>query len=72
VRNALVVAMETPIDIKTLRSRLGWTQGQLADFLGLDRSAISRMESGQAPKGPTRKLLIQLDVNSASDFLAAS
>jgi len=48
------------IDVRALRESLNWTQEQLAEYLGLDRSSISRMESGQEPKGPTLRLLKQL------------
>jgi transcriptional regulator with XRE-family HTH domain len=52
--------MSKNIDIKALRDRLGWTQEQMAEYLGLDRSSVSRMEGGQTPKGPTEKLLAAL------------
>jgi DNA-binding transcriptional regulator YiaG len=52
--------MSAEIDIKSLRDKFGWTQEQLAEYLGLDRSSVSRMETGQAPKGPTLKLLEKL------------
>lgn len=52
--------MGEKIDIKSLREGLKWSQAQLAEYLGLDRSAISRMENGQEPKGPTERLLRQL------------
>ena len=47
-------------DIKALREARGWSQDQMAEYLGLDRSSVSRMENGQEPKGPTVKLLEQL------------
>jgi transcriptional regulator with XRE-family HTH domain len=50
----------TAADILALRDKLDWTQEQLAEYLGLDRSSVSRMENGQPPKGPTRRLLEQL------------
>ena len=43
--------------IKKLRTDRGWTQEQLAEYLGLDRSTVSRLESGQEPSGPTMRLL---------------
>ena len=52
--------MEPTIDIKSIREKLEWTQEQMAEYLGLDRSSVSRMENGQEPKGPTRRLLIGL------------
>jgi DNA-binding transcriptional regulator YiaG len=58
------------IDIKALREGLAWTQEQMADYLGLDRSTVSRMENGQEPKGPTKKLLESLIPNGASERAA--
>jgi transcriptional regulator with XRE-family HTH domain len=33
--------------LRTLRVRKGWTQVELADYLGLDRGYISNIERGQ-------------------------
>lgn len=44
-------------DIKALRAQLGWTQGKLGQYLGLDASAVSRIEAGGGTRGPTRRLL---------------
>jgi transcriptional regulator with XRE-family HTH domain len=52
--------MSEEIDIKALREARGWTQGDLAEYLGLDRSSVSRLERGQKPKGPTAKLIAAL------------
>ena len=52
--------MSTEIDVKLLREDMGLTQAQFAELLGLDRSSISRMETGQEPKGPTLILLQRL------------
>lgn len=53
--------MVDSIDLKALRVRLGWSQAKMAEALGLDRSGVSRMETGASGiKGPTRKLLEQL------------
>lgn len=52
--------MSDEIDVKSLREDLKWTQDQMAEYLGLDRSSVSRMETGQKPKGPTVKLLERL------------
>lgn len=52
--------MQEGIDIKVLRETRGWTQGQLADRLGIDRSSVSRMENGGRVRGPVRKLLEKL------------
>ena len=56
--------MHDPTDIKALRDRLGWTQEKLAEFLGLDRSSVSRLENGQEPTGPTKKLIAQLAIDA--------
>jgi len=59
--------MNSAIDIKAIREKHGWTQEQLADYLGLDRSSVSRMENGQEPKGPTEKLLIHLEATAVAE-----
>ena len=33
--------------VKTLRKKRGWTQSELAEYLGLDRGYISELERGQ-------------------------
>ena len=57
--------MSDEIDVRALRERLGWTQSQMAEHLGLDRSSVSRLETGQHPKGPTEKLLRALAMSPA-------
>jgi DNA-binding transcriptional regulator YiaG len=47
-------------DIKALRERIGWTQEQVARYLGVDRSMISRMENGQPMSGPVARLISML------------
>jgi len=49
--------MSTDVDIRDLRRRKGWSQQQLAEFLGVDRSTVSRLENGQPPQGPVSRLL---------------
>ncbi|RWF66874.1 DNA-binding transcriptional regulator [Mesorhizobium sp.] len=44
-------------DVKALRDRIGWTQEQVATYLGVNRSVISRLEAGQPISGPVRRLL---------------
>lgn len=59
--------METAsdIDVRALRKRLDWSQERLAAFLGVDRSAVSRLEKrvseGKTPRGPVVRLLRQLE-----------
>ncbi|KQV27577.1 hypothetical protein ASC97_04140 [Rhizobium sp. Root1203] len=58
--------MERSIDIRTLRERLNWTQDRLADYLGVDRSTVSRMENGQhRVSGPVDRLLAVLRQEAA-------
>ncbi|WP_283196581.1 DNA-binding transcriptional regulator [Rhizobium sp. BT04] len=52
--------MEDTLDIRSLRKRLNWTQDRLAEYLGVDRSSISRMENGQPVSGPVERLLSML------------
>lgn len=53
--------MVTPEEIKSLRSRRGWSQHQLAEELGVDQATVSRTENGVAkPRGPVEKLLMQM------------
>ncbi|RWP31783.1 MAG: XRE family transcriptional regulator [Mesorhizobium sp.] len=67
--------MNQSFDVKALRERIGWTQEQLAQFLGVDRSSISRMENGQTLSGPVLRLLIILaaaaDAGTADTLLTS-
>ena len=49
--------MTEVFDIKALRQRLGWTQGELAEWLGVAACSVSRMESKGRVRGPTLRLL---------------
>ena len=60
--------MKIEIDIGELREQLGWTQEKLAEFLGVDRSTVSRMENGKSISGPVIRLLIQLKRNYKLPF----
>lgn len=51
------MANEIQIDVKALRTSRGWTQDQMATYLGLDRSSVSRIENGAEISGPVRRLL---------------
>lgn len=48
------------MDVKAIREERGWTQAQLGDYLGIDRSSVSRMESGGPISGPVTRLLKNL------------
>lgn len=47
-------------DVKSLRRARGWSQEEMADYLGLNRSSVSRLEAGRTQTGPVRKLLAEL------------
>lgn len=36
---------------------LGWSQGRLAEELGCDQSTVSRIEGGDQPSRPIRRLI---------------
>lgn len=59
--------MDEPFDIKELRERVNWSQDRLAEFLGVDRSSVSHMENGRAPRGPVKRLLAMLAAAADSD-----
>lgn len=55
------LSMDNEPDILELRRAKGWTQEQLAEHLGIDRSTVSRLENGmQRPRGALRKLIAQI------------
>lgn len=56
----------TPNQIKTLREKLGWTQRQLAEYLGISVPSVSRIEAASQPvSGPVQRLLAQLKRDAA-------
>ena len=46
---------------KALRERLGWSQRQLARYLGLAQPAVHRLERGQKEGGPVLRVLDGLE-----------
>jgi putative transcriptional regulator len=53
--------MNEAIDVKSLRSRLGLTQSQLAAELGVDQGTVSNWETGKTePTGPARRLMARM------------
>jgi transcriptional regulator with XRE-family HTH domain len=62
VRYALLRTMnDQVIDILGLRESLGWSQDRMADYLGVNRSNVSRMETGQTGiRGSVARLLKNL------------
>ncbi|TIL54363.1 helix-turn-helix transcriptional regulator [Mesorhizobium sp.] len=51
------------VDVVALRGELGWTQQQLADHCGVDRSTVSTWETRPPTKGPALILLRQLQAS---------
>lgn len=51
----------TPAELKRLRARLGLTQAQLAERLGVDRNTVTRWEMGlRKISEPVSRLLATL------------
>lgn len=59
--------MENELDVKKIRVDLKMTQAQLAEELGVDQSTVSNWEKGQAPRGPARKLIVNLVEKNANE-----
>ncbi|MBE1709640.1 helix-turn-helix domain-containing protein [Mesorhizobium japonicum] len=57
--------MEQSIDVRAIRAKLGLTQAQLGDAVGVDQSTVSNWENGIPPRGPARKLLQSLAANAS-------
>lgn len=56
----LPLSDETPI--RALRRRMGWSQAQMADFVGLSQSGVSEIEIGKRPEsGPLSRLRAALE-----------
>lgn len=45
------------MDARALRKARGWSQNQMAEYLGCDQATVSRIENGQEPSGPVARLL---------------
>ncbi|KZK85739.1 MULTISPECIES: helix-turn-helix transcriptional regulator [unclassified Pseudovibrio] len=43
--------------VKDLRVGLGWSQYELADYLGVKQPTVARIELGQEVPGPIKRLL---------------
>jgi transcriptional regulator with XRE-family HTH domain len=58
-------------EISRFRDQLGWSQKQMAGFIGLSQSAISEMELGRRPEsGPVAALLDGLSAALADGRVA--
>lgn len=58
----------TPKDYTALRERLGWTQQELADYVGRHVSIISRRERGEKPVTREAELAILLALATEGGF----
>ncbi len=48
--------------IKRLREQRGWDQSEFADYLGVHRTTVNRLENGKMiPKGAVARLLAHLE-----------
>jgi transcriptional regulator with XRE-family HTH domain len=58
----------TPTTVSRLRRLLGLTQKELADRVGVDRTYIAKIESGQKPLSITlsRRMERELDITDAT------
>ena len=65
VRYAQCHCMDSASILALRKERLQWTQEEMAEYLGVDRATVSRIETGQAPSGPVLKLLKMLADQSA-------
>jgi transcriptional regulator with XRE-family HTH domain len=63
--------MNASPDIRALRKRRGWTQEQLAEYLGLDRSSVSRIENGGEISGPVGRLLTILEAEAPAEQVSS-
>lgn len=52
--------MQDTVDVKSIREKLGLTQAQLGEAVGVDQSTVSNWENGKSPSGPARRILESL------------
>lgn len=63
--------MRSMARIDDLLLLLKWTQPQMAAFLRVDQSAVSRMSRGQPESGPVSRLLDQLSAGAGLGLVTA-
>jgi putative transcriptional regulator len=57
----------TPVNIKTLRKKLNYSQAQFADIIGIPIATLRNWEQGRTnPEGPARVLMTALKNNPSS------
>jgi len=49
-------------DLREIRRVRGWSQQQMAAFLGCDQGTVSRIENGGIISGPILRVLSHIDV----------
>jgi DNA-binding transcriptional regulator YiaG len=50
--------MNDPISIKQFREARGWTQGDMANYFGVDKATVWRWENRGVPtRGPARQAI---------------
>ena len=49
--------VKNPNRIKSLRAKLGLSQQELAEKLGVNQATVSRIEAGKTPSRPVARLL---------------
>jgi transcriptional regulator with XRE-family HTH domain len=59
-------------DLKEIRRVRGWSQQQLASFLGCDQGTVSRIENGGIISGPILRVLSHIDVMAPVENEAAA
>jgi len=59
--------MDQIVNVKLIRARLGLTQEQFGEAVGVDQSTVSNWENGATPSGPARKLLQSMAASAAAN-----
>lgn len=54
------------LNVELLRKSVGWSQTDMANYLGCKQSTVSRIEAGHSPSGPAGRLLAVLVTEIAS------
>lgn len=54
------------MNARDLRTKLNWSQKEMADYLGCDQATVSRIENGQEPSGPIGRLLKLLEAQASA------
>ncbi len=60
----------TPEEIRDFRKKREWSQQQLASELGVDQATVSRIENGDEPRAPIKKLLERIMAEPSGEATA--